>query len=126
VVEGQRILLVDDSDDTCTLLARLLRSRGHEVRTAPDGATALALIDQFIPDVAILDIGLPVMDGCELATRLRARLPGSALCLIALSGYSQPEHMRRSRAAGFDHHLVKPVDVKRLISTIAALRPQMS
>jgi CheY-like chemotaxis protein len=115
-VDERRILIVDDSDDTCMLLGRLLRSRGNDVRTAPDGASALALLDTFTPDVAILDIGLPVMDGCELARRLRDRI--ASLRLVALSGYSGRDDLARSRDAGFDHHLVKPVDVKRLLAAI--------
>ena len=116
MVDGRRILIVDDSDDTCMLLGRLLRTRGHDVRTAADGEAALALLASFTPDIAILDIGLPVMDGYELARRLRERL--GSLRLIALSGYSGTDDRARSRDAGFEHHLVKPVDVKRLVATL--------
>ena len=104
-----RVLLVDDNADAAELLAAYLRHEGHEVRIALDGPSALAEADTFVPDVAVLDIGLPGMDGYELARELRRRdLPH--LRLIALTGYGLASDRQRSLDAGFDEHLVKPVD----------------
>ena len=112
-----RILLVDDNEDARELLSDLLASNGNEVLTAGDGPEALSCVDSFEPMVAVLDIGLPVMDGYELAVRLRARFP--ALRIIALSGYGQASDRERSKAAGFDHHLVKPVDLRKLFELVS-------
>jgi hypothetical protein len=117
----RRILLVDDNDDARGLLADALVTIGHQVRSAADGPQALAALDGFAPDVAILDIGLPVMDGYELASRLRSQLGASAPRLVALTGYGQPGDRARSRQAGFDLHLVKPVDLQELIDGITTL-----
>jgi two-component system CheB/CheR fusion protein len=88
------------------------------VRTGPDGHAALALLDQFAPQLAILDLGLPDMDGYELAARIRER-PG-AMRIVALTGYGQPQDHAKSSQAGFDFHLVKPVDMSRLLDQIGA------
>jgi PAS domain S-box-containing protein len=109
-----RILIVDDNPDAATLLADSLTARGHTTRVAHDGPAALRLADEFLPDVALLDIGLPVMDGYELAHRLRERPPLRHIRLIAVTGYGQADDRRRSREAGFDVHLVKPVQLKQL------------
>jgi CheY-like chemotaxis protein/two-component sensor histidine kinase len=114
----QRILVVDDNEDTRELLADILNELGHDARAAGDGPQALALIRDFTPDVALLDIGLPGMDGYELAAALRRALPGGDVRLIAVSGYGQVGDRARSAASGFDGHLVKPVEVRRLIETI--------
>jgi CheY-like chemotaxis protein len=99
------------------MLAHVLCSRGHDTRIAHDGVEALRACEHFAPDTAFLDLGLRVMDGYELASRLR-ELPGlGAIRLIAVTGYGQDSDRRRTRAAGFQHHLVKPVD----IATIEAL-----
>jgi PAS domain S-box-containing protein len=111
---GRRVLIVDDNADSAETLAILLRRFGHEVRTAADGASALELARREPPDVALLDIGLPIMDGLELARRMREDLGLTRAYLIALTGYGQEEDRRKSRAAGFDAHLVKPVDLDRL------------
>jgi len=115
----RRILIVDDNEDARMLLCDVLTTIGHDVRTAGDGPSALAAVKDFVPDVAILDIGLPVMDGYELAGRLRAEL-GRSPRLIALSGYGQPGDQAKSAAAGFERHLVKPVDLKSLLDTVAS------
>jgi PAS domain S-box-containing protein len=112
-----RILIVDDNVDACMLLADILGTVGHDVKTANDGAEALEVIKDFTPDTAILDIGLPVMDGYELARKLAAALPNKPR-LIAVTGYGQAQDIARSEEAGFDRHLVKPVDVRKLIETI--------
>jgi PAS domain S-box-containing protein len=117
----QRILVVDDNEDARGLLADILSQLGHDVRAAGDGPQALAIACEFIPDVAVLDIGLPGMDGYELAAQLRRALPATGLRLIALSGYGQPSDRARSEAAGFDGHLVKPVEVRRLLEAISTV-----
>ena len=113
-----RVLLVDDNEDVSELFAVYLQSVGYDVRTANDGPSALDLAATFLPAVAVLDIGLPVMDGYQLATKLRERLSGSQVRLIAMSGYGQREDRERSLQAGFEQHLVKPVDPQALIDAI--------
>jgi len=114
----QRILIVDDNEDARMLLSDMLAAIGHEVRSAGDGPEALEVIKDFTPEVAILDIGLPAMDGYELATRLRATMQETTPRLIALSGFGQAADQQRSRSAGFDRHLVKPVELRRLLDSI--------
>jgi CheY-like chemotaxis protein len=107
---ARRILVVDDNEDAAVMLAEALQAWGHATRVAHDGPTALRMAEAFNPDIAFLDIGLPVMDGYELAGRLRT-LPGLAgIRLIAVTGYGQQSDREKSGAAGFSHHLVKPVD----------------
>jgi PAS domain S-box-containing protein len=106
----RRILVVDDHVDTAELQALLLRAAGHEVRTAHDGPVALEAARAFRPGIVILDIGLPGMDGYEVARRLRGEPGLEEVLLIALTGYGRDEDRRRCREVGFDHHLVKPVD----------------
>ncbi len=113
VTATRRILLVDDNEDAAEMLSLLLTQLGHTVRIANDGVAALALAPAFEPDVAVLDLGLPIMDGFELASRLSEWRP-SALRLIAVTGYGQAEDRARTAAAGFAHHLVKPVDIAEL------------
>jgi PAS domain S-box-containing protein len=114
----RRVVVVDDNEDARTLLCEILRAVGHDVKTAGDAFAALEVIADFAPDVAILDIGLPVVDGFELAERIRARLGRSAPRLIALSGYGQANDRERSKAAGFEVHLVKPVDAGKLLELL--------
>jgi len=114
--ERRRVLIVDDNEDSLMVLGDLLAAAGHDVRTAGDAAMALAIARAFHPEIAILDIGLPGMDGYELASRMRAG--GDAMTLIALTGYGQQSDRARSEKAGFDAHFVKPVELKRLIATI--------
>jgi signal transduction histidine kinase/CheY-like chemotaxis protein len=115
----RRVLLVDDNLDAADLLAEALREAGHQVEVANDPVVALEAAARFHPEVAILDIGLPVMDGYELAARLQA-LPALASCrLIALTGYGQDHDRARSRSGGFECHLVKPVDLDKLMSLVA-------
>lgn len=112
-----RILVVDDNLDTATGLARLLRLLGHDIRTAHDGPSAVAEALAFRPEFILLDIGLPGMDGYQVARQLRQEGLHDTI-IIAISGYGQEEDRRRSEAAGFDHHLVKPVDYNALIPLI--------
>jgi signal transduction histidine kinase/ActR/RegA family two-component response regulator len=115
---GRRILLVDDNQDALEMLEMLLSGAGHDVRTATSGADALRTAADFEPEIAILDIGLPAMDGYELASRLRAQMGSGAPRLVALSGYGQESDRVRSRAAGFHLHLVKPLDASTLLDLI--------
>jgi PAS domain S-box-containing protein len=114
-----RILIVDDDEDAVALLAEVLSAAGHEVKTACAAAAALELVSDFKPDVAILDIGLPVMDGYQLASRLRASCGQGTPRLIALTGYGQERDADRGGRVGFDAHFVKPVDIQRLMEAIA-------
>jgi PAS domain S-box-containing protein len=114
------ILFVDDNTDAARTMAQLLELLGHRVTTAGSGAQALAVLDQFHPEIAILDIGLPGMDGYELARKLRSDGRFKRLVLIALTGYGSPEDRRRSKEAGFDVHLVKPVDLSALEEVLIA------
>jgi signal transduction histidine kinase/ActR/RegA family two-component response regulator len=113
------ILIVDDNVDAARTLEHLLRSRGHEAHALFDGATALAWSEARQPAVAILDIGMPQMDGYELAQRLRGRFSSAELFLVALSGWGQDEDRRRSAEAGFQAHLVKPVELGALEQLLA-------
>jgi CheY-like chemotaxis protein len=115
----RRILVVDDNEDAADMLQHALREVGHVVEVAHDGPTALARATRFDPEVAILDIGLPVLDGYELAQRLRA-LPARTgrLQLIAITGYGQDADRRRAAEVGFDRHMVKPVDLDALREAI--------
>lgn len=118
----KRVLVVDDNEDSAELLREMLQWVGHEVEVAHDGPSALAMADHFAPDVAVLDIGLPVMDGYELGRRLHERPPARGCRLIALSGYGQERDRAQSKASGFEAHLVKPVDARRLLQAVAGER----
>jgi CheY-like chemotaxis protein len=115
----RRVLLIDDNVDAVESLAVLFADDHHDVRTAHEGESALALAQSFRPEVVVLDIGLPGMDGYEIARRLRASAGLEGVVLVALTGYGQEEDRRRALAAGFDHHLIKPAN-------LAALRRLMS
>jgi PAS domain S-box-containing protein len=115
----RKILVADDNRDAANSLALLLRLAGHEVRVAHDGQAALALAGEFHPDCAVLDIGMPDLNGYEVARRLRHSAFGKNVQLIALTGWGQDEDKRRARDAGFDHHLTKPVDRERLDALLA-------
>ena len=117
-----RVLVVDDNEDAAMLLSDLLGMKGHEVVVAHDGAAALAACGSFRPDVALLDIGLPGMDGYELAQHLRERYGPSSVRLIAVTGYAEHADRMRSKAAGFDDHFAKPVDIDRLCRAVEAAR----
>ncbi len=111
---ARRILIVDDSRDGGESLATLLRGLGAVVSLAHSGRTALTAVETFRPDVVLLDIGMPGMDGYEVARRIRANPANRHISLIALTGWGQDEDRKRSVAAGFDHHLVKPADIEEL------------
>ena len=117
-----RVLVVDDNVDAAELLAEALRHVGHDVRIALDGPEALRTVESFTPDVAVLDVGLPVMDGYELVQRLRSKLDDHVR-FIAVTGYGQANDRVRSKEAGFDLHLVKPIDLPELQRAIDSASP---
>lgn len=119
----RRVLLVDDNADARSALSELLSLSGHEVREAADGESAIEAALGERPDAVLLDLGLPGMDGCEVARRLRAEPGLEGLLLVALSGWAGPEDRLRTAEAGFDHHLAKPVPLARLQEVLAAPRP---
>jgi len=121
---ARRVLLVDDNVDGIQALAELLRQCGHEVEAVCDPASALQVAQRFTPEIAVIDIGLPVMDGYELVHRLRAEPAIEGCLFVALTGYGQDGDRERSRAAGFHHHFVKPLDPSRLLGLIDALSPR--
>jgi signal transduction histidine kinase len=117
----RRILLADDNADALESLATVLRLRGHEVFSASNGAIALESAGRHVPEVALLDIGMPLLDGYEVARRIRAQEWGKGMTLVALTGWGQDADRRRSREAGFDTHLVKPLDLDQLANLLAQL-----
>ena len=119
---ARRVLVVDDSTDAADSLAMLLELEGHEVSTAYTAAAALEKAERLQPEIAFIDIGLPQMDGYEVARRLRASERCRAIRLVALTGYGQPDDRDQARRAGFDHHLVKPADLQS-VDAILAERP---
>ena len=122
-LSGHRILIVDDSSDCRDSLAAMLQLDGNEVRTAPDGAAALEIAASFEPEIVLLDLRMPVMDGYEAARRLRAQPHGRDAILIAVTGWGQQEHRDLTRIAGFDAHLTKPLDHATLSKFFGSLAP---
>lgn len=120
-----RVLVVDDNQDSADSLAMLLRMLGHEVATANDGAAALTMAGDFRPEVAVLDIGLPKLNGYDLAKEIRQQPWGKDVVLVALTGWGQEQHRRRSAESGFNHHLTKPVEFDELQQIIAAADSSM-
>jgi CheY-like chemotaxis protein len=116
--KSRRVLVVDDNVDAAQTLQDFLAARGHETAMAHDGLSALAIATAFKPAIAVLDIGLPVMDGYELASKLRAEIGPQELRLIAVTGYGQESDRVRTLQAGFDHHLVKPVSLEALVTLL--------
>jgi CheY-like chemotaxis protein len=117
----RRVLVVDDNQDAAESLALYLEAAGHEVHTANDGPTALVLAADLLPSAVVLDIGLPGLDGYEVARRLRAMEGMGDAMLIAVSGYTQDADRARSREAGIEHHLPKPTDPMMIAKLIAAV-----
>jgi PAS domain S-box-containing protein len=117
---GRRVLIADDNRDAAESLAVLLRLEGHEAMVADDGPSALRLYDEQHPEVALLDIGMPQMDGNEVARRIRSRPGGKRVLLVALTGWGQEKDRAASREAGFDHHLVKPVETDAIAQLLEA------
>jgi PAS domain S-box-containing protein len=119
---GARVLLVEDNPDTADSMVLLLEMLGHRVDLAPDGASALALAAARVPEVMLVDIGLPDIDGYEVARRVRSDATLACVLLVALTGYGQREDRERAFAAGFDHHFVKPVDPDELNAFLVRCR----
>jgi len=116
-----RILVVDDNEDSADTLAMMLRVMGNDSRTAYDGQEGVDVAGAFRPDVILLDIGLPMLNGYEACRSIREQSWGKGVVLIAVTGWGQDEDRRRSHEAGFDHHMVKPVDPKALMKMLAGL-----
>jgi CheY-like chemotaxis protein len=119
---GHRLLIVDDNQDAANSLAMLLKLQGHEVRVAHSGPAALEITKGYTPDVVFLDIGMPGMDGYEVARRLRQQPGLENVVLAALTGWGQKEDRRRTAEAGFNHHLVKPPEPKAVEGVLAELK----
>jgi CheY-like chemotaxis protein len=117
---SKRVLVVDDSRVQAKSLSMLLELMGHEVRLAYDGPSALEVSAEFVPDVALIDVGLPGMDGYEVARRIREQPDLRHTVLIAQTGWGRDEDREESRLAGFDHHLAKPLDHDLLERILAA------
>ena len=116
-----KILVVDDNRDGAETLSELLADLGHEVRMAHDGEAALREAGAFRPQVMLLDIGLPMLDGYEVCRRLRAESWGERIGVIAMTGWGDAAAQRKGEEAGFDRHLTKPVEESLLLSTLASL-----
>jgi len=118
-IAARRILIVEDNADARAMLRHLLEAAGHEVHEASDGRQGLAMALSLRPDVALIDLGLPGLDGYEIARQLRASDDRRNILLVAVTGYGSPEDRERSLLAGFDVHLVKPVDPDMLAGVLA-------
>jgi CheY-like chemotaxis protein len=121
-----KILVVDDNADAADSLSMLLQARGHEVRTAPDGRRAVELAEGFRPDVILMDVAMPELDGLEATRAIRLRPWGASIHIIALTAWGQESERRRTQEAGMDGHLVKPVDPRALGGMLATVRPRPS
>ena len=118
---ARRILVADDNRDSLDTLAELLQLGGHEIHKAVDGVQALEAATRVRPDLVLLDIGMPGMDGYEVARRIRSQPWGREATLVALTGWGQENDRKRSREAGFDSHCIKPLDLQRLSILLASL-----
>lgn len=118
--DGRRVLLVDDNADSSEPLSLLLQAKGHDIRVALEGEEAITLADDFQPSCVVLDLGLPGMDGFEVARRLRQRPYGGAITLVCLTGWGGKDVREKAAQAGFDYHLVKPVDWLQLEGIVRA------
>ncbi|HET9469574.1 MAG TPA: response regulator [Usitatibacter sp.] len=116
------MLVVDDNEDAATSLAMMLGMMGYEVRMAHDGLEAVRAADEFVPEAALLDIGLPHLSGYDVARHIRSRQGGEVL-LVAITGWGTAEDVKRSQDAGFDHHFTKPADPDRLRQILLAKCP---
>jgi CheY-like chemotaxis protein len=119
--KGFRILVVDDNHDSALSLAMMLSIMGHETRTAHDGESAVSTAESFLPDVVLLDIGLPLLNGYEVAQRIREQPWGASMFLIAVTGWGQEEDRQRSSEVGLNVHMVKPVEPAALEKLLAEL-----
>src|SRR5687768_8696437 len=123
---GHRVLLVDDNQDSSEPLSLLLQAKGHDTRVTTDGAEAISVADEFRPHCVLLDLGLPQMDGYEVARRLRKRPYGSDMVLVAVTGWAGQEIRTKAAEAGFDYHLVKPVNWEELEKIVQSVRQPAS
>jgi CheY-like chemotaxis protein len=119
----RRVLIVDDNESAAHVLGMLLKALGNDVQTAFDAARAIELAEQFHPDVVLLDLGMPKMNGYEAARHIRSQPWGKTMVLAALTGWGQEDDKRRTREAGFDHHFVKPIDPATLQKFLAECEP---
>ena len=117
-----KILVVDDNHDSALSMSMMLSIMGHETRTAHDGETAVATAETFLPDVVLLDIGLPKLNGYEVAQRIREKSWGASMYLIAVTGWGQEEDRQRSSEVGLNVHMVKPVEPAALEKLLAQLK----
>jgi CheY-like chemotaxis protein len=122
-VQKRRILVVDDNHDSAMSLGMMLKLMGNEIQTAHDGHAAVEAAEQFRPDIILLDIGLPKLNGYDACRRLREQSWSQGTVIVALTGWGQDEDRRRSKEAGFDHHLVKPVEIGDLQKLLAETPP---
>ena len=118
-----KILVVDDNPDSALSMAMMLSIMGHDTRTAHDGESAVSTAESFLPDVVLLDIGLPKLNGYEVAQRIRETSWGASMYLIAVTGWGQDEDRQRSTEVGLNQHMVKPVEPAALEKLLAELRP---
>jgi CheY-like chemotaxis protein len=121
LAEAARVLIVDDNVDAASVLADALTHLGYDTAVAHDGPSGLTTARTFRPSVVLLDIGLPVMDGYEVAARLRAEAGPGAPALVAITGYGQSADKLRAATAGFSEHLVKPVDLGTVLAVVGRL-----
>jgi PAS domain S-box-containing protein len=121
-----RIVVTDDNEDSATSMSAALRAIGHDVRVANDGAECIDACRGFVPDVLLLDIGMPRLDGYDTARIIRREPWGSGITIVAMTGWGQDEDVRRSMQAGFDHHLTKPVDFESLLAILGDCAPRAS
>ena len=122
----QRVLLVDDDPDSSEPLSLLLQAKGHETRVVTDGAAAISVADEFKPNCVLLDLGLPQMDGYEVARQLRKRPYGGGVVIVALTGWAGREIRTKAAEAGFDYHIVKPVnwdEVEKIVRGVVRSTP---
>jgi CheY-like chemotaxis protein len=120
---SKRILIADNDQDARAGLSNLLGGMGHELAFAADGAEAVEIAQHFNPEVVILDLGMPIVDGLATGRKLRALPNGYAMLLVALTGWGQPQHREMTQAAGFDVHLVKPISADQLHFILSMTQP---
>jgi CheY-like chemotaxis protein len=118
------VLIVEDNRDAREMLRIMLELSGHQVLEAEEGLSGLELLKKARPDIAVIDVGLPGLNGYDIARRFRAEPGSGAVMLVALTGYGTPEARERSRQAGFDHHLIKPVNVEALEEIMRGQAPR--
>jgi CheY-like chemotaxis protein len=118
---GRRILIVDDNVDAASSLAMLLKMTGHTTETANDGVAAVKTAETFLPDVVLLDIGLPKLNGFDACRQIRQHPWGRAMKIVALTGWGQEGDQREATEAGFDAHMLKPVDYRNLMTVLASM-----